>query len=716
MRWWTLWLLWACQPDLPTDEASEPRHSDSEVTHDDEPDSDNNGCIDALESSLLGALLDSDDDGEADLCDDADGDGCPDVLDPAPTEAGEDADGDFIADECDVDDDNDGCRDDVDPHPLMPDPDDDGDGIPTVCDHDVLTIPFSPTFFKTVLSTPGGDRAVGGGSVGRWVQIRPVGSTTGILPVDVTNVRDPLGNCDVDGDGWEELFVGAALIDARTGGVRTQLSEPVAGGGDAACVDLDGDGDLEILLHDADGLQVWDHRGVLLQALSVPSSMSGLAVGQMDADPALEVVTRDRSVWDSGTWEVQGLVHPDFVEVQLYDVDGDGIDEVLGRQRPATWYMSDERITQWFSPAGGRLVPGDFDGDGRTEVVIHRVFPDPQLTVLDGATGEPRFDPISSPACVEWFVEDGDQDGRALLWCQGLEDRVAFDPATGLFVTVQEHTSRHTRPSLGDLDGDGVPEVIWTADPDTGLPSRVIVRDLEGTWLDQLVLAPLQVAEVWDIDDDGDVEIVTGIDAWNWSLETGWQEASSPLPLANASHRSFGLTDVDGNGFPDVMLGTRSLGRWAVFSVDLGSSQQQDLLTRTSITAWDLDDDGELEFIGPGSTFESDGTPMTAVMGRAFVDRSQPGWVSVDDRVQWRVGLDVLASADLPRPRLEGVGTWASDGALWSPYALGSTTVLMGVSPTGVTYIDGAVRGHGVATPEVVWIGDTQGAHRYIRR
>ncbi len=55
------------------------------------------------------------------------------------------------------------------------------------------------------------------------------------------------------------------------------------------------------------------------------------------------------------------------------DYDGDGnTDVAIYRPSDGVWYIKDQSFWQWGGQAGDVPVPGDYDGDGHTDVAVYR--------------------------------------------------------------------------------------------------------------------------------------------------------------------------------------------------------------------------------------------------------------------------------------------------------------------------------------------------------
>ena len=319
---------------------------------------------------------------------------------------------------------------------------------------------------------------------------------------------------------------------------------------DMKLADIDRDGDLDVVTRvglsgsDTEGLVVWLENPLPSGSLSsvwsfhpISGGYSGtnyfakdIAVEDMDRDGKLDVVTRWHTqvfVWfqdNADSWAVKVTDIPDHEGMDLGDLDGDGdADIVLNGfylKNPGTWtspgsartgtYTKYDIDTKWFSGQTGgqswqrhnsKVAVGDIDGNGRPDVVIsHSELPDYEVAWYSAndsaATSWTKRGNVVNRCnyCHNLQIADFNKDGKMDVLAGGMENSGVSNPDRGLTIYYGNGGS------------------AWTPQAVQSLRSHS--------------------AEVGDIGDDGDVDIV-GVRNWDSAPIEVWENQGGKLSLDN---------------------------------------------------------------------------------------------------------------------------------------------------------------------------------------
>jgi hypothetical protein len=286
---------------------------------------------------------------------------------------------------------------------------------------------------------------------------------------------------DLTGDGKDDIVVGLAdgTVYLYDGPTRQELRKlkTTSSLTALAVADLDGDGKKELVTSDGIGIAVYaaDGSGLLWSLAS--GGGNSIAVGNLDKDAALEIVT---TATGGKGYVIDGVSHAiewEYINsfgsrVALADLDNDGMEEIVGA---AAWYKitvfdADRKTPAWEAAARldiASLLIADVDGDGVLEIL----YGDAQ-----GGTTH--------------AIDTGTKTEKWSIYCSD-------SGVSGI--------------ALGDVDGDGAQEVLWGAGGNsTGADHLYVANPITKTvkWQSMHVDGPLSAVAVGDVDDDGEDEIV----------------------------------------------------------------------------------------------------------------------------------------------------------------------------------------------------------------
>jgi FG-GAP-like repeat len=412
---------------------------------------------------------------------------------------------------------------------------------------------------------------------------------------------------DVNRDGWEDVLVALPGQNLLLRSVLCSHFQLVAQGqGDSshvALVDLNRDGRLDAVSAGEGPIEVWyGVTGDIFEpAYDLPAgTVTGMAVEDLDGDGAPDLLVSDgletRLLANDGQGQLleTGVIleGADGLSLALADVDGDGDRDLAlaGSSMPQVWSAS--RVGTWGAPRvrESSLTPGtgilfsmalaDFDGDARLDLASARSQRIELRQGLEGAQfGPPTV--LSMPASRAQDLVFGDVDGdgdldlaAAILGDAGnlwLGDGAGNFASSSIAGDPGQH--RETAVALGDLNGDGFPELVLGTVG--GWPDQIwfngggsceggpaangywfgydpIPVDLPGT------ASTLDIA-LADVDLDGDLDLLTahgGDQPDRLFLNDGLGNMTlSAQAFPARDTQSLTLADVDRDGDPDLVAG-----------------------------------------------------------------------------------------------------------------------------------------------------------------
>jgi len=393
--------------------------------------------------------------------------------------------------------------------------------------------------------------------------------------VEVEGHLTALAVDDLEGDGWAEIITGtdegqvtlwraeeeaAWTFDVETDWV-TGLSAD----------DLEGDGTREVFVTAAgilptSYLYVLRADGQLLWSHSVRDELWGVVLLDLDDDGRREVLLaaqRPIALDDDGSelagWPAHALRTP---HVQVTDLDGDGVDEVLAVGETEVTLIEADGASRarpepsrraWPHGLDGPIVAAraaDLDGDGRGEVIIAT---ETAITLFqdDGTPGWTH--PIEEPPGDLWAG-----DGLGVLVASGGAILQLTTDGDEVWRFVTGLPAPLATPSLdvADPEADGTPEIVFGTSG-----GQVYLLDADGEPMAEYPVAgPVTLVRYADLNGDGRGEVLVGTEGVLSVFGSPAGATTTRLCWAYATRGAVtGLSagDVDGDGRWEVVVGGR---------------------------------------------------------------------------------------------------------------------------------------------------------------
>lgn len=397
---------------------------------------------------------------------------------------------------------------------------------------------------------------------------------------------------DVDGDGRPEVFVASAAGLVKLDGVdRREVGHLALGCLDLEVADLDRDGAPELACLSGDAYYGSTQRLVVVDPVTLTTRWesatlalgSSLAVGNVDRDAALEIVTAGGYVFDGATYANEWASSTAFGQaVDTGDLDGDGVEEIVGMDAWSRFrgFSAIGKSPLWEQATSDNdaLLVADVDRDGVSEIVVG-----------DGQWGNVtayRYRPGTNDLATVFAVDSrnhgvtslavADLDGDGLLelaWgtgasSSGADDLVIAGHGPAMAVAwITGNPSQLEGPFLGAVPArttaGGAPALLFqTPESNAGYGgSRLVRMDPSGA-----VSVSVEIGSNWsrngalaaaDFDGDGVDEAFLATASLYDGYVVAWDFAAGAAawssPPGTADGRAIVAADLNADGAPDLV-------------------------------------------------------------------------------------------------------------------------------------------------------------------
>jgi hypothetical protein len=430
--------------------------------------------------------------------------------------------------------------------------------------------------------------------------------------------------------------------DVRAFGPDDSLTSSVALG------DLNGDGALDIVTGELgeanrvylnDGSGTFPVDGVALPGLNADTR--SIALGDLNNDGWPDIVVgneaqRDLVYFNNGSGNVAGfgglLFGSEFStthSLALGDVNRDGaVDIVAGHDlEPDRIYFSygtasfsilNSLAITAASPLTRSMALGDLDGDGVLDIVAGSVGPN-RIAISTLVSGVEPYTVIpeqpfgGNELTPSLALADLDANGTLDIVAGGnFQAAVYFNDENGRYDNLSLPLESEEGRPAGDFDGDGFLDLIGYDSAAQRMAIYLNNRQEDFLAADRRLFGPVQSpvgsTAVGDLDNDGDLDIVTGsrgsADAFYLNDGVAGFAPARTFGPAGSETVDIALGDLDNDGDLDIVVANHSeqnriyrndgsAGFAAAPAVSFGESA-----VTAHLALGDLDNDGDLDVVG----------------------------------------------------------------------------------------------------------------------
>ena len=392
---------------------------------------------------------------------------------------------------------------------------------------------------------------------------------------------------DVGGDGTGELLLHTqpGADPNRNADVGAAFLFSLADLADADAADGTEDGVIQTQ-HAAAQTGSWEFTGT---SLGGAAGRGIAAVGDIDGDDLADILLGAPHQAPAGRGASGAAYLAAGADLAAADTDDDGVIDVADlAAHPASWQLAGERA---FDLAGESVASaGDIDGDGMPDLIVGAPKHAHRGQLAGGAAYL-----VAAASLDDADAADANTDGAISL------ANIAAQTDSWKFVgDAPSDEAGVMLSSAGDADGDGLADLL-------------IGTDADATYL--IATQDLPAADAADGTTDGVIDIGSiAAQPNSWKLAGTGQLFGNGLSLISVG-------DVDGDGVPDVMIGTAQSTAGAVFLVtaetlgrlDAADSSADGVVGFDAIVNPPEDDVYEtaelaVEVLGDGSIHTSSGT------------------------------------------------------------------------------------------------------------